>query len=179
MIEPQLVAAIERCVSGYSLSHQAGREDELFLVDLKVKNGGQGRRIEVLVETEKGVTISQCAALSRMIRDEIEENSELQGIAGEAFDLTVSSPGVGGAVLHPRQYIRHAGRLLRVHYRDGSGDVREVTGRLVQVDVLAERRPHIVLQPEVRGRRKKRAQVPEAVDIALEDIEKAVVQVEF
>ncbi|ARM30279.1 hypothetical protein [Prosthecochloris sp. HL-130-GSB] len=179
MIDPQLAEAIERCISQYSAREDLDRQHELFLVDMSFK-GGSGRKvIEILVETEQGVTISQCAALSRLIRDEIEESDELPGIVGESFELTVSSPGVGGPIRHPRQYVRQAGRVLRVHYRTDDNEIHEVTGRLLQADVQTAGAASIVIQPEGRGRRNKGGALAAPLEIPLDTIEKAVVQVEF
>ncbi len=179
MMEERLVSGIEACVNAYSREVSTGRESEIFLVDLGLKSGGRSTKIEVLVDTEQGIMISQCAALSRRIRDMIESDEELQKVYGEDYDLTVSSPGIGGPVRHVRQYIRHTGRKLRIHYRDDEGRAHDIAGRLVQADVTGGDEPFLVIEPERGGKKKKNAHPPVRLKIMLDRIDKAVVQVEF
>ncbi|ACF45422.1 MAG: ribosome maturation factor RimP [Prosthecochloris sp.] len=179
MVEDRLISGIEACVASFSREVSTGKESEIFLVDLAVKAAGRSVKIEVLVDSEQGIVISQCAALSRRIRDMIESDDELQEVYGEVFELMVSSPGLGGPIRHVRQYIRHTGRLLSVRYRDDAGSVHDVTGRLIEVDLAEGHEPFLVLEPVRSGRKKNGSLPPSRLKMMLDRIDKAVVQVEF
>jgi ribosome maturation factor RimP len=100
---------------------------EAFVVDINLQGEGRRQLLELFCETEKGITISQCAEISREVLPFIESS----GILGESFRLDVSSPGVGAPLKDKRQYTSNVGRLMSVKYRDGE-EVKEAEGDLVQ-----------------------------------------------
>ncbi len=98
---------------------------EAFLVDLNLRGDGRRQLLEIYCETESGIDISRCAAISRDVLPLIESS----GILGESFRLDVSSPGVGTPLKDRRQYKSNIGRIMSVKYRDGQ-DVKETEGDL-------------------------------------------------
>jgi ribosome maturation factor RimP len=148
--------------------------DELYVVEAAIRAGG--RKIELTVDTDKGVSIDQCAKLSRAIRARLEACEENLMLSSGEFDLMVSSPGIGEPVIVQRQYLRHVGRLIRVNYLDGEGQPKEITGRLLEAAVgegLEE--PSIIIEAVKEGRKKRTAgEAP--VTLRLADVVKAVVQ---
>lgn len=82
----------------------------LFLVDVRLSSTG---RITVLIDKSEGVTIDDCASLSRFISNEL-------GEAAGDHELNVSSPGLDMPLLVPEQYIRNQGRAVEVIAGDGS-----------------------------------------------------------
>ncbi|HEY9166907.1 MAG TPA: hypothetical protein VIS48_12185 [Candidatus Kryptonia bacterium] len=96
-----------------------------FLVDLSLKGEGRRQLVEVFCETERGITIDECAEISRKILPLIDGSN----ILGESFRLEVSSPGVGSVLKDRRQFKRNLGRLFSVKYREGE-EVRFAEGEL-------------------------------------------------
>ena len=86
-----------------------------FLVDVNLKGDGKRQILEVFCETEKGITIGECAEISRELLPRLDSSN----VIGDSFRLEVSSPGVGSVLKDRRQYKTNAGRLLAVKYRDG------------------------------------------------------------
>ncbi len=84
--------------------------------------------LEVFCETEKGITVSECAGISREVLPLVESS----GILGDSFRLDVSSPGVGTPLKDRRQYKSNVGRIMSVKYREDA-EVRETEGDLVGV----------------------------------------------
>ena len=68
----------------------------IFLVDLQVTIGARRTLISILLDTEEGVTIEECALLSRKLGHHMEENEWIE----EAYNLEVSSPGVDYPLTH-------------------------------------------------------------------------------
>jgi ribosome maturation factor RimP len=99
-----------------------------FLVDLSLKGDARRELLEVFCETEKGITIDQCAEISGEILPLIDSSRVL----GETFRLEVSSPGVGAPLKDKRQYRANIGRLMVVKYRDGT-DVKQTEGDLAEL----------------------------------------------
>jgi ribosome maturation factor RimP len=147
---------------------------EIYVVEAAIRAGG--RKIELTVDTDKGVSIDQCARLSRAIRARLEACEENTMLADGDFDLMVSSPGIGEPIMVQRQYLRHLGRLIRVNYLDGEGQPKEITGRLLEAAVGAEEpEPSITIEAVREGRKKRTAGEP-PVMITLADVVRAVMQ---
>ena len=82
----------------------------IFLVDVRLSSTG---RITVLIDRNEGVTIDDCASMSRYISNELGEE------VGD-FELNVSSPGLEMPFLVIEQYRKNEGRLVDVVSNDGS-----------------------------------------------------------
>ncbi|MCL4510173.1 MAG: hypothetical protein M1470_03805 [Bacteroidetes bacterium] len=100
-----------------------------FLVDIALKDEGRKQLVEVFCETEKGITINQCADISREILPLIDSSEVL----GDNFRLEVSSPGVGVPLIDRRQYKSNVGRLMSVKYRDGA-EIKQAEGDLTELN---------------------------------------------
>ncbi|MDX1662139.1 MAG: ribosome maturation factor RimP [Gemmatimonadota bacterium] len=92
--------------------------EDAELVDLDLA-GSRGRPvIRAYVDTEEGVTLDECARLSRLLENELEE----RGAVPERYVLEVSSPGVDRPLTRRRHFERYAGREVEVRLyakRDG------------------------------------------------------------
>ena len=87
-----------------------------FLVSVKVKPGNV---IRIYIDGDKGVTISDCAELSRYIESKLNRESE-------DFELEVSSAGLTQPLVLLRQYQKNIGQSVKVTFKDG----KVVTGVL-------------------------------------------------
>jgi ribosome maturation factor RimP len=139
-------------------------EGELFIVDVTVSDSPARPKVTVLADGEQGITIDQCATLSRRISKKIEEafGEEL------SYTIEVSSPGVDFPLTQPQQFKRHTGRSLKVKLQDGT----EKTGKLEEVTEAG-----LNLAEEVKQKGKKVTYVP--VQIPFGDIVKANVVISF
>ena len=170
MIDDLIYKAIEESIA--DLSALTG--DEIYVVEAAIRGGG--RKIELTVDTDKGVNIDQCAKLSRAIRARLEACEDNIMLAEGDFDLLVSSPGIGEPITVKRQYLRHLGRLIRVNYHDADNQPKEITGRLLEAAVSADvEAPSITIEAVKEGKKKRTAGEP-PVTIPLADVVKAVVQ---
>jgi len=139
-------------------------EEDLFIVDVAVSDSPARPKITVLADGENGITIDQCATISRRINKRIEETY------GEeiSYVLEVSSPGVDFPLTQPKQFKRNIGRSIKVTLQDGSertGKLEEVTGGGIEIT------------EEVKQKGKKATYVP--AQIPFEEIVKAKVVISF
>ncbi len=148
---------------------------DMYLVEADVRSGG--RVIELTIEADKGVSIDQCAKLSRTIRARLESCEENIMLASGDFELMVSSPGIGEPIRVPRQYLRHLGRKMKVVYLNADGERQEIEGRLTDAAVEGKE-PSITVEPVIKGKKKKTSG-REPLTLPLADIVKAVVQTEW
>ncbi|MEO1050215.1 MAG: ribosome maturation factor RimP [Bacteroidota bacterium] len=121
------------------------------------------RKVLVLLDGDQGVSIEDCAKLSRKIGARIEE----ENIFGSAYTLEVSSPGVDYPLKSQRQFAKNIGRSIRVRTKNGE----DTKGELLACD---DQSVTLVLK-----KKNKKQQVTEEVNIKLEEIEKAIVLVSF
>jgi ribosome maturation factor RimP len=77
---------------------------ELFLVAVRISATG---RITVLADRKGGITIEECAELSRFLEKNLDRDTE-------DFELMVSSPGLDMPFLVIEQYYKSEGRRIEV-----------------------------------------------------------------
>ncbi|MCB0806506.1 MAG: ribosome assembly cofactor RimP [Bacteroidales bacterium] len=91
-----------------------------FLVEVVVSSTNV---IDVFVDGDQGITISDCVKISRFIEEKLNRDTE-------DFELRVSSPGLSRPFKMLRQYRRYLGKGIIVELADGS----KLQGVLSQVD---------------------------------------------
>ena len=90
---------------------------ECFLVEVKTSPS----RVAVAIDKPAGVSLQECASLSRTITDTLDPDG-----VWESHELEVSSPGMDQPLKVYQQYLRRIGREVRVITREG----REHKGKL-------------------------------------------------
>ncbi|CAM3798835.1 ribosome maturation factor RimP [Aquirufa aurantiipilula] len=85
-------------------------EGPIFLVDLQVSPGSKRSLVTILVDTLEGISIDECALLSRKLAHHIEENAWIE----EAYNLEVSSPGLDFPLTQGWQFQKNIGRKVKV-----------------------------------------------------------------
>jgi ribosome maturation factor RimP len=113
----------------YELIRPLCEEDGIFLEEVSLHSGGKNRLVKVIVDTEGGITLSQCQDLSKRISDIFFRKDIFKG----DYRLEVSSPGTNKPLEKPFEYRRSIGKDLTVaYYQDG--EVQSVTGQLSDYD---------------------------------------------
>lgn len=140
-------------------------DEDLFIVDVVVSDTPVRPKITVLADGEQGITIDQCATISRRINKQIEE---MLGEEEVSYVLEVSSPGLDFPLTQPQQFKRNLGRSLKLKLQDGT----EKTGKLEEVTETG-----LSLLEEVKQKGKKATYVP--VQVPYGDIVKANVVISF
>ncbi len=115
--------------------------DQLYIVDVQ-SVGRQGGRIKVtiLLDSDAGITIDECADISRRLGGQMDE----MNFFGESpFTLEVSSPGIDHPLGFPRQYRRNIGRQLLVVLVDGTtelGTLEDADDIQILLDIVPVKR---------------------------------------
>jgi ribosome maturation factor RimP len=139
-------------------------DDKFFIVEVQVSSSKVRRKVTVLIDSDPGISIDECAEISWKLGEML----ETQEILPDAYTLEVSSPGVDYPLAMPRQFRKNIGRTLRVILKDGI----EKSGQLLSADEEG-----FVLLEEVK--KKKKDYVPVELTFAYADISKAEVQIKF
>jgi len=133
---------------------------DIFLVNITVS---VSNKISVLVDSLKGLPISECVNISRQIESNLDREIE-------DYELEVSSPGLDKPLQVKDQYIKNIGRELKVK----TGD-KELKGKLKQVfddKIVME------TQQKEKGKKKKETKI-EDIEIAFGEIKEAKIVISF
>ncbi|KOF04038.1 hypothetical protein OB69_03325 [Roseivirga seohaensis subsp. aquiponti] len=139
------------------------KDESYFIVDVIVKGVSGKTKILVLLDSDSGFNIDDCADLSRAISNEM----ETEAIMDDPYILEVSSPGLDHPLKLKRQYQKNVGRELKLVLTDSS----IVKGKLIEVCENT-----IKFEKEVKEKKKIGS---ELVEINFDTIEKANVLVSF
>ena len=141
-------------------------EGKFFIVDIQTKATRASQKIMILLDSDEGITIQECADISRALGNDL----EVANVIETAYTLEVSSPGLDQPLRLPRQYHKNIGRSIKVVLNTGE----TLTGTLVEA-----KEESIVLQLPAPKKKAKVAESALRPEIALENIAKAIVQVSF
>ncbi|CAN2207941.1 ribosome maturation protein RimP [Candidatus Nanopelagicaceae bacterium] len=131
-----------------------------FLEDVNLVTPGNHRIVTVIVDGESALNLDQVTVASKLVSELMDEASFM----GETpFTLEVTSPGIDRPLTLPRHFAKNITRLLKVTKTDGI----VVTGR-----ITANTDSDVTLSVVEKKETKE-------VVIALADIKRAVVEIEF
>jgi ribosome maturation factor RimP len=137
-------------------------EEDLFLVDFIEKGNSRAGKLVILFDGDNGVTIDQCASISRRLSRFMDENIELE----RPLTLEVSSAGLEHPILMLRQYQKNIGKNIKTTLKSGEeveGKLLEATEKEVAIEVLKD----------------KKKKLTEVVRIDFLDINKTIVLISF
>jgi len=133
-----------------------------FLVEVVIKGVGSGKKIQVLLDGDNGISIDSCAKVSRSVSEEFES------IIDGKFILEVSSPGVDYPLSSERQYRKNIGRKIKVT----NSEDRVIKGRLLEVSSDG-----IKMLAILKNEKKKKVETE--VEFLFNEIKKSTVLIEF
>lgn len=135
---------------------------DLDLEEIEVTPAGKRRVLRIVVDSDEGVQLDECAELSREA-SQVLDDSDAMG--GAPYTLEVTSPGADRPLTELRHYRRAVGRLVKAQLHEGG----ELVARITAVDDAG-----LDLEvPGVKGRK------PTTRRVSFDEIAKARVELEF
>jgi len=101
------------------------------LVSLEVKGSPSNRIFRFFVDHEDGITIRECASLSRSILDRLERVPE--DFPPDSYRIEVSSPGVQRPLKIYKDFKRKKGKNVIIHLKDDESQ-KQVEGKIIEVN---------------------------------------------
>ncbi|MCQ8768599.1 ribosome maturation factor RimP [Streptomyces telluris] len=135
---------------------------ELDLEEIEVTTAGKRRVLRIVVDSDAGVELDECAEVSRAVSEKLDETDAM---GGAPYVLEVTSPGADRPLTEHRHYVRATGRLIKAQLTEGG----ELVARIVAVDDEG-------LDLEVPGLKGRK---PTSRRLAFGEIAKARVEIEF
>lgn len=146
-----------------NLARQALLSEGQFLLNTVVSTKQGPKKVTVILDGDQGITIGDCAAVSRRLLVSLEELDEL----AEGFTLEVTTPGLDLPLREKRQYRKNIGRGLKVLLKDNTVE----SGTLVEVNEEA-----IALEQVIQDGKKKEIK---KTAFPFSEIQKATIQISF
>jgi len=134
----------------------------IFIVDVKISSKNASH-IRVVLDGDQGISIDQCASISRQLGHQIEE----QALIDHAYNLEVSSPGVDYPLQQKRQYLSRVGRKLELTLAEGE----TIKGKLLTVQDAS-----LLIDKETKVKKKVQT---EEITVLFDQIKEAKVLVSF
>jgi ribosome maturation factor RimP len=134
----------------------------LYLIELSIS---VNNKVQVVVDGDNGVSLSECMRISRVINDNFDREVE-------DFSLEVTTPDIAHPLKVKRQYIKNLNRILKVKTAE-----EELEGTLVSAD-----EDTIVLQWKAREPKlvgKGKVTVDKVVTLEYNEIKEAKVKILF
>ncbi|HEY7534703.1 MAG TPA: ribosome maturation factor RimP [Thermodesulfobacteriota bacterium] len=102
--------------------------DEVFeLVDIEYRREGQGRVLRIYIDKDGGVTVEDCARISRELGILLDVNDTIPG----KYNLEVSSPGLTRVLKKVRDFEKFKGKLVKIKTKADIQEKRIFIGRLL------------------------------------------------
>jgi len=135
---------------------------DIFPVEVKMTSG----KILVAIDKPSGITIEECAALSRFLYKRLEESSIF-----DKHELEVGSPGMDQPLKVYKQYLRRIGRTIRVV--TNTGDVLQGTLSSANENTFE------IVETIVEKEGKKKIKKEKLTTLALSDIKETRLELKF
>ncbi len=100
------------------------------LVETQFRLEGQRWVLRFFIDRAGGVSVDDCAAVSRRLDDWLEEEALIK----HAYTLEVSSPGLERPLRKPEDFVRFAGRRVRLRLHRGGGQGKTPCGTLLGLE---------------------------------------------
>ena len=142
---------------------QENLSSDKFVVEVLISGKKLPKRVMIIVDGDLGVTIDDCADLSRALSKEFDERAYF---GEDNYLLEVSTPGLDHPLKLKRQYFKNAGRSLKVVGKSSTqeGKLKEVTEDKI-----------VLVQETGTGKKKETKEI----EIPFSEIEKTFVMVSF
>ncbi len=103
---------------------------DLELVEIQYRQENTGWVLRLFVDGPDGISIDQCARVSR----ELNTFLEVEDLIQHAYNLEVSSPGLERSLHSSADFKRYAGKKARIKLRHPVGDQKVFIGLLGESD---------------------------------------------
>jgi ribosome maturation factor RimP len=99
-------------------------------VGCELQRQGRGSVLRVYIDSEKGITLDDCSAVSHQVSAMLDVDDPIQGY----YNLEISSPGLDRPLFEIAQYRKFIGNRIKVRMYNPIDNQRHFVGILQRVD---------------------------------------------
>ncbi|MBK46466.1 MAG: hypothetical protein CMD82_01170 [Gammaproteobacteria bacterium] len=136
-------------------------KEDIQILNIEIIGSRNANRAEIVIDSQKGITIDDCANVSNIIRDVIRFDDKFSDIS--EMSIEVSSPGINRRLYILKDYENFIGEKILVKLKRAVNGKRTIKGRISKVE-------ESLIELEVHG---------EVISILFENIKKANLQREI
>lgn len=109
----------------HRLAQKACAELNLFLIDAKVRGTAHKPQVDIIADSESGITLKDCENLTRAMQDLLDVDEAITG----NYRLNVSSPGIDRPLMEDYEFRRNIGHPVTVKLQTAEGE-KQLIGKL-------------------------------------------------
>ncbi len=98
------------------------------LVELEIKGGGPSSIVRIYIDKEKGVTVEDCALISKEVSDYLDTEDLIQS----RYTLEVSSPGLDRPLTKENDFNRKKGEMIKLFTKDPQDQHNGLQGEIIE-----------------------------------------------
>ncbi|MBK46354.1 MAG: hypothetical protein CMD82_00535 [Gammaproteobacteria bacterium] len=136
-------------------------KEDIEILNIEIIGSRNANRAEIVIDSQKGITIDDCANVSNIIRDVIRFDDKFSDIS--EMSIEVSSPGINRRLYNLKDYENFIGEKTLIKLKRAVNGKRTIKGRISKVE-------ESLIELEVHG---------EVISILFENIKKANLQREI
>jgi len=91
---------------------------------------GKGSRLRIYIDSESGITLSDCERVSKQVTGVLDVNDPVKG----AYNLEISSPGLDRPLFKLEQFERFIGHKVRIRLGKVFEDRKNISGRIIEIN---------------------------------------------
>ena len=99
-------------------------ENDLEAINIKIFGARNQKFIEIMIESNKGVTINTCAHVTKITQNII----KLDSLVDSDYSIEVSSPGINRPLFNMRDFIKYQGEKAFIELKRGINNQKRFTG---------------------------------------------------
>lgn len=107
-------------------------ENDLSVIHVGIFSNSGVKNIQIMIESEKGVTIDDCANTSRLAEDII----TLHKFIDDNYNIEVSSPGINRPLFSIHDFIKYQGERVFIELKRNIDNQRRFKGTYEVIDDL-------------------------------------------
>ncbi|OGC78499.1 MAG: hypothetical protein A2145_02140 [candidate division Zixibacteria bacterium RBG_16_40_9] len=104
------------------------KESGYELVEVEIRGGGPSSIVKIFIDKEKGVSVEDCAAISKKISDYLDTEDLIQS----RYTLEVSSPGLDRPLTKENDFNRKKGEVIKLFTRDPQDKHNGLQGEIIE-----------------------------------------------
>jgi ribosome maturation factor RimP len=107
-------------------------ENDLSVIHVGIFSNSGVKNIQIMIESEKGITIDDCANTSRLAEDII----TLHKFIDDNYNIEVSSPGINRPLFSIHDFIKYQGERVFIELKRNIDNQRRFKGTYEVIDDL-------------------------------------------
>ncbi|MEC9206034.1 MAG: hypothetical protein VYE31_02445 [Pseudomonadota bacterium] len=109
--------------------NQILEKTDMSVLNVKIDKGRLDHNIKIIIDSDNGINIDNCAHVSRLTTGTIKINKLVDG----NFNLEVSSPGINRQLFKLEDYLSFVGENVKIQLKSPENKQKNFSGKIIKV----------------------------------------------